>query len=261
MRPNHRLEKRGLLVYVVAIASITIAIVLSVSLEDDDDRRFNGCSPQPPTHDEVYLDLGDVMQFDVDRWCTNVTICANFELSSLGYTTEGATIEITDSKRQILTEAEWTYYDRDDDGIVSVLDVIEITNMTREYQGSLLMLNGRWGTLISWDVERFSIYMVHFHFVEYSESDDGLWDIYFIVDRVRGETALELSQLTIAIQEDENSILTSADVRINDTDRNGVLSEDDRIEISNMTERYRMAVVRLITDDIQIGYSIIPNFR
>lgn len=72
---------------------------------------------------------------------------------------------------------------------------------------------------------------------------------------------MNISRLTIAIQMDENTILTNADIHINDIDMNGVMSMEDRFEISNMTERYRGATIRLIIDDFQIGYNTIGHFE
>lgn len=259
MRSNRDFIRGQSVIRVISIVSIMVAIVFSGCITEDDDDDGQ-CGPPPLPEDRVYLIYEHVIQSDVDCWDTNITIGANFDLSDLANHVDDVSIVITNPQKAILTDARWTYHDLDANGLMSVLDVIEITNMTEEYQESSLSLNNQWGVRIAWDEEN-TWNLVLFDRGEYSESDEGLWTFYFNVHLLNGKNPLDLSRLTIAIQKDENTLLTNANISINDKDKNGVLSVKDRIEISNMTEKYRGATVRMICEDIQIGYKTIPNFR
>jgi hypothetical protein len=255
------------IVKVIIIAILMVMVAFSGCIEDTDDDRPNHGSPIPPEN-RLNLHIELVNQSDVNCWETTVTI---YNPTDNEYSLDNVTLSIIDSEGDPLTKAILTYLDLDTDSLISDSDRIEISNMTEDYQESSLSIeyqrNHVGGIDLFWDIESPHRYMILFHQGDTTQIDDLHWNSYFYIASIRGNNTINISDISIAIQKDANTILTSARVYVNDTDGHGgrmvhgILSESDRIEITSMTEKYRGSAVRLIINDFQVGYNTIDYFN
>ena len=253
----------------ISIAILMVMVAFSGCIEDNDDNK-PGHEASPPQEERLIFEIDYVNQSDVNCWDTVVSI---YNPTDNEYFLNDVTLDIEDSEGTTLTNAILTYQDLDADNLISNLDIIEISNMTDDYRGSSLSIDYKrkpvgWVS-ITWNKEGSHGYMVNFYQCNTTKIDDSHWNTYFYIHSIRGENPINISDISIVIQKDANTILTSARVYINDTDgvdtlsrwENEILSESDRIEITSMTEKYRGSAVRMIINDFQVGYGKIGYFN
>jgi hypothetical protein len=248
----------------ILIAILMVMVAFSGCIEDtDEDRQGPGSDDATsPPEERLILKIEYVNQSDVNCWDTTVTI---YNPTDNEYFLNDVTLSAIDTEGNPLTNAILTYLDLDADNLISNSDIIEVTNMTDAYQGSSIRLDyqGQFvrGVGITWEIEDSYRYMVRYYQMNTTQIDDIHWNSYFHIASIRGDNPITISDISIAIQKDENTILTSATVYVNDTDGDGILSESDKIEITSMTEKYRGSAVRLIINDFQVGYNTIYYFN
>ncbi len=180
------------------------------------------------------------------------------------YPLDNLTFAVIEEGDAVRTDVNFTFHDMDGDGNASMGDVLLVSNMTDDLNGSDLevYLDGTYvaGEGISWDVNDPLIYSMFLYWNYPVDANGSKWDTDFSITHLGIPFDVLPSNLSFDVLGEDLAQLEDAHVVLRDMNGDGLLSNFDRVHIFGMTEEYQRASVRMYLDGTLVAIGTVPQW-